>query len=149
MVSVEYSEAAVEVLDILKHTREEDVKKIPRKFIEFLENNKSKTYIADLDHTKRIKEMDLKPKTQALLGLIYLKYWANEEENSEFKKRARENEIKYQEELREKYNIDNLFKNKEEVVREENVQKEISLQIVQKETFIQRIINKIKEIFMG
>lgn len=49
MVSVAYSEAAVEVLDILKHTREEDVNKIPKKFIEFLENNKSKTYIADLD----------------------------------------------------------------------------------------------------
>ena len=58
MVSVAYSEAAVEVLDILKHTRKEDVNKIPKKFIEFLENNKSKTYIANLDHTKTIKEME-------------------------------------------------------------------------------------------
>lgn len=149
MVSVAYSEAAVEVLDILKHTSKEDVNKIPRKFIEFLENNKSETYIADLDHTKTIKEMELKPKTQALLGLIYLKYWANEEEKIAFKKRARENEIKYQEELREKYNTDNLFRNKKEVVRYENVQQEMSLQTVRHETFIQKIINKIKEMFRG
>lgn len=149
MVSVAYSEAAVEVLDILKHTSKEDVNKIPRKFIEFLENNKSETYIADLDHTKTIKEMELKPKTQALLGLIYLKYWANEEEKIAFKKRARENEIKYQEELREKYNTDNLFRNKKEVVRYKNVQQEMSLQTVRHENFIQKIINKIKEMFRG
>lgn len=149
MVSVAYSEAAVEVLDILKHTREEDVNKIPRKFIEFLENNKSETYIADLDHTKAIKEMDLKPKTQALLGLIYLKYWADEEGKRAFKKKAKENEIKYQEELREKYNTDNLFKNKKEIIKDENIKEEMVLQTIQHETFIQRIINKIKGIFRG
>lgn len=147
MVSVAYSEAAVEVLDVLKHTREEDVNKIPRKFIEFLENNKSETYIADLDHTKTIKEMELKPKTQALLGLIYLKYWADEEGKRTFKKKAKENEIKYQEELREKYNTDNLFKNKKEIIKNENIKQEMSLQTVRHETFIQKIINKIKGIF--
>lgn len=147
MVSVAYSEAAVEVLDILKHTREEDVNKIPRKFIEFLENNKSETYIADLDHTKTIKEMELKPKTQALLGLIYLKYWADEEGKRAFKKKAKENEIKYQEELREKYNTDNLFKNKKETIIDENIKQEMALQTVRHETFIQKIINKIKGVF--
>lgn len=149
MVSVAYSEAAVEVLDVLKHTRKEDVDKIPRKFIEFLENNKSETYIANLDHTKTIKEMNLKPKSQALLGLIYLKYWADEEGKKAFKNRARENEIKYQEELREKYNTDNLFKNKKEIIRDEKIKEEMALQTIQHETFIQRIINKIKGIFRG
>lgn len=147
MVSVAYSEAAVEVLDILKHTRKEDVNKIPKKFIEFLENNKSKTYITNLDHTKTIKEMELKPKTQALLGLIYLKYWANEEEKLEFRKKARENEVNYQKELNEKYNPDNLFKNKEKIIVSDDNKTNMTLQKVKKETFIQRIIQKIKEIF--
>ena len=147
MVSVAYSEAAVEVLDILKHTRKEDVNKIPKKFIEFLENNKSKTYIANLDNTKTIKEMELKPKTQALLGLIYLKYWANEEEKLEFRKKARENEFNYQKELNEKYNPDNLFKNKEKIIVSDDNKTNMTLQKVKKETFIQRIIQKIKEIF--
>ena len=148
MISVSYSEAAVEVLDILKHTNEEDVNKIPKKFIEFLESNKSKTYIAKLDHTKTIKEMDLKPKTHALLGLIYFKYWANEEEKVDFKKRARENEIKYQEELREKYNTNNLFRNQKETIVNKNTKQETSLKIVKNETFIQKIISKIRKIFV-
>ena len=113
MVSVKYSEAAVEVLDILKYTREEDVKKIPKKFMKFLENNKSKTYTANLDYTKDIKDMNLKPETEALLGLIYMKYWANEEEKLKFEDKIKNNEIAYQEELRAKYNVDNLFKQKE------------------------------------
>lgn len=149
MVSDAYSEAAVEVLDILNHTREEDVNKIPKKFLEFLENNKSKTYISNLDHTKTIKEMNLKPKTEALLGLIYLKYWANDEEKIVFKKRAKEIEIKYQEELREKYNTDNLFKNKKTVLNQNNIKEETLLQVIQKETFIQRILKKIKGMFRG
>ena len=66
MVSVKYSEAAVEVLDILKYTREEDVKKIPERFMEFLESNKSKTYTPNLDHTKEIKDMELKPETEKI-----------------------------------------------------------------------------------
>lgn len=148
MVSVAYSEAAVEVLDILEHTKKEDVNKIPKKFIEFLENNKSKTYISNLDHTKTIKEMNLKPKTQALLGLIYLKYWANEEEKIEFRKKAQVNEINYQKELNEKYNPDNLFKNKNAVNIEKNETiQQTSLVEIKKETIMQKIISKIKEMF--
>lgn len=148
MVSVAYSEAAVEVLDILKHTRKEDVNKIPKKFIEFLENNKSKTYIANLDHTKTIKEMELKPKTQALLGLIYLKYWANEEEKLEFRKKARENECNYQKELNEKYNPDNLFKSRKTIgMDKKEFEQQTALVEIKKETIIQTIINKIKNIF--
>lgn len=148
MVSVAYSEAAVEVLDILEHTKKEDVNKIPKKFIEFLENNKSKTYISNLDHTKTIKEMNLKPKTQALLGLIYLKYWANEEEKIEFRKKAQANESNYQKELNEKYNPDNLFKNKNAVNIEKNETiQQTSLVEIKKEKIMQKIISKIKEMF--
>ena len=148
MVSIAYSEAAVEVLDILEHTKKEDVNKIPKKFIEFLEKNKSKTYISNLDHTKTIKEMNLKPKTQALLGLIYLKYWANEEEKIEFRKKAQVNEFNYQKELNEKYNPDNLFKNKNAVNIEKNETiQQTSLVEIKKETIMQKIISKIKEMF--
>ena len=36
MKEVEYGEAAVEVLDILNYTNQEDVRKIPQSFIKFL-----------------------------------------------------------------------------------------------------------------
>ena len=110
MVSLTYSEAASEVLSILQHTDEEAVKKIPKKFIRFLEENSSRTYKPEFDTSKSIKDLKLKPKTEALLGIIYLKYWANEVERKEFYMRAKENEEKYQKNLREKYSTDMLFK---------------------------------------
>lgn len=141
MISVKYSEAAVEVLDILKYTREEDVKKIPKKFMEFLENNKSKSYIANLDYTKDIKDMNLRPETEALLGLIYMKYWANEEEKLKFEDKIKKNEIAYQEELNAKYSVDNLFKQKDFYNKEELPT------LIKQKTFLQKIIDKIKNIF--
>ena len=143
MVSISYSEAAVEVLDILEHTIEEEVNKIPKKFIEFLEENKSKTYISKLDHTKEIKDMELKPETEAILGLIYMKYWANEEEKEKFKEKIKTNEKLYQEKLRKEYNVEKLFKPKEST--EET---KLSIEVKQK-TFLQKIIDKIKNIFGG
>ena len=44
MLSSEYCEAAVEVLGILNELEESEFNKIPKKIIEFLENNKSKSY---------------------------------------------------------------------------------------------------------
>lgn len=147
MVSASYSEAATEVLAILDHTEIEAVEKIPKKFIEFLKENSSKTYKPDFDYSKKIKELELKPKTHALLGMIYLKYWANDEEKIAFTKRAKENEIKYQEELREKYNTENLFKNKKVIEQQEIVEQSEQLSVIQNKSFIQKIINKIKNIF--
>lgn len=147
MVSAEYSEAASEVLAILDNTEVEEVNKIPKRFIEFLKDNCSKIYKPEFDYTKSIKELNLKPKTQALLGLIYLKYWADEEGKEKFNKKIKANEEKYQQELREKYNTDNLFKKKENIIKQENEQEETQLPTVQNKSFIQKIIEKIKGIF--
>ena len=147
MTNIAYSEAASEVLAILDNTDIEAVNKIPKKFIEFLKQNSLKNYNPQFDKTKSISELGLKPKTQALLGLIYLKYWANEEDKEKFNKKIRNNEEKYQKELKEKYSTDNLFKNKETIVKQENIQKESQLTLIQNKTFIQKIIEKIKGIF--
>ena len=40
MVSTEYSEAIVEVLDILHYSEDDIIEKIPKKLIEFWERNK-------------------------------------------------------------------------------------------------------------
>lgn len=148
MVNVAYGEAATEVLSILEQTEIEAVNKIPKKFMEFLKENSLNTYKPDFDFTKPINELNLKQKTQSILAIIYLKYWANEEEKQSFKKRAKENEEKYQEVLKEQYNTDNLFKTKTTMIenREKQVQ-EMSLLEVKEESFMQKIINKIKNIF--
>ena len=144
MVTQEYSEAVVEVLDILKHTRKTDVDKIPKKLIEFFESVKSSTYISKIDHSRNLNTQDLKPKTRALIGMLYRNYWCPPEEKEEFDKILRENYRKEQEALREKYNPDNIFKNKKlEIIKESN-QMEVT---VYKESIFLKIVNKIKKIF--
>ncbi len=112
MISVEYKEAISETLDILKHTKKEDVDKIPTRFMEFLKENASKTYKPKLDHTLKIDEMNLKPKTKAILAIIYEEFWCNNRERIEFNKKLRDNEIAKEKELREKYNPNKIFKAK-------------------------------------
>ena len=51
--------------------------------------------------------------------MLNLQYWCKDENEKErLKSIYAENERKYQNELREKYNPDNLFKNKQRVVEE-------------------------------
>ncbi|MCI8444313.1 MAG: hypothetical protein HFJ37_04015 [Clostridia bacterium] len=150
MVSTAYSEAAKEVLAILDNTEAEAVNKISKKFLNFLKENASKTYKPEFDTTKPIKELKLKPKTEALLGMIYLNYWANEEERVAFKNKVKENEINYQKELKQRYNSDNIFKRHTTMVKEkqEDIQmQEAALTKNKKDTLIQKIKNKIKKIF--
>ena len=52
MSEIEYSEAAVEVLDILNHTNKEDVQRIPQSFIKFLTDISSKNYKAKFFNIK-------------------------------------------------------------------------------------------------
>ena len=54
MVSQNYAEASVEVLDILKHMNKNDLAKVSRNFIEFLTKNASKEYKCNLDYSKKL-----------------------------------------------------------------------------------------------
>lgn len=147
MVSVEYSEAITETLDIIRHTRKEDVDKISSEFMEFLNANASKTYKPELDHTKKIKEMQLKRKTKVILAIIYKKFWCNSEKQEQFNRVLKENEIKLENKLREKYNPDNIFKNRNKIELQEEPSEKTRMIIVQEEKWYQKIFNLIKNFF--
>ena len=115
MVSVEYSEAIVEVLEILENSDENIYKKVPNKLIEFWQRNKSTTYKPNLDHNKSLNEMNLKQKTKDIITMIYLNYLCGENEKETIINTLKKNEENYQIMLREKYNPDNLFKNRKTI----------------------------------
>jgi len=143
MLNQRYAEASVEVLDILEHMNTNDLARVSNKFIDFLKENASKNYICNLDYSKKLNDMDLKEETRGLLALMYEKYWCPEEEKEELKKKFYENEKKYQEELREKYNPDNIFsKNQDNIIEPENNQTQL---IEYKESVFRKILNKIRE----
>ena len=112
MVSYEYSVAFSETLDILNHTKKEDVEKIPINFLEFLKINALKSYTSKLDFNKSIAEMKLNKKTIGILSIIHKKYWCDNEQRKAFEEKLKQNEILYQKQLSEKYSTEKLFKNK-------------------------------------
>lgn len=142
MVSTKYSEAIVDVLDILSHMEEEDQDKVPQKFIDTLKEHASKNYVPNIDYSKRLVEMDLSEEARGILGVIYRHYWCPEEKKSDFEKRITQNEIEFQKMIREKYNPNNIFKDEEYVMQNEDN----SLIEVKKESIFRKIIDAI--IFM-
>ena len=110
--SIKTFRAYEEIYDIFKHLDSETLNKIPQKFKDFVNNNKSKTYMPKFNHNKSLKELQIKEKTKEILSLIYLNFLCNNEEKIEYTKKIKQNQIKKEKNLREKYNPDNLFKKK-------------------------------------
>lgn len=149
MVSIEYREAIVEVLEILQYSDDCIIEKIPKKLIEFWQKNKSTTYKPNLDHNKSINEMDLKNKTKSIITMIYLNYLCDDEERSNINLILKNNEEKYQQKLRERYNTDNIFKKDNQKLEvEENVVATNNMTMVEYgESIFKKIINMIKRFF--
>jgi len=142
MITNEFAEATTEINIILKYLPIEDVEKIPIKLRKFFQKVESKTYIPLIDKDKPLEEQKLKEKTKDLLTILYRNYWCNDIEKKELDKILIENDVKYEQELRERYNPDKLFKNN----LEENI-KQTSLVEYKKESIIKRIFNRILEFF--
>ena len=149
----EYGEAAVEALDILDNTNKEDVAKIPSSFIKFLVDNASEDYVVNFDHSKSISELNIKEKTKEILGTIYINWWCDNKQKEQYKKQIEAQEKRKQEELRKKYNHNNIFENKKKMQISNETQEEINsknetLAITSnKENIFKRTINKVISLF--
>lgn len=150
MVNIQYSNAMAEVLHYLKGIRKEDIEKIPKNFLKFIEENVSKEYVCKFDYNKPLKELELLNETRGIIGTICLNYWCqNEEQRQNYLNKLSENERKYQEEIQEKYNLDNLFKNSvkdKSKNLEENETQKVNI-IEYKESVFIKIKNWFKNLF--
>ena len=148
MSEIEYSEAAVEVLDILNYTDKEDVAKIPQSFIKFLTDISSKNYKVKFNHEQPINGLNLKKQTKELLGFIYITWWANSEERKKYKKIIH-NENTTKEKIKESYNVNDIFKNKKEENKIIQNQSKIETSIVKykEEGLLKKFFNKILNFF--
>lgn len=92
---------------------------IPKKLRDFFKEQKDKEYVKNINPNIPIKEQNLLEETLALIAMLNLQYWCKDEQEKErLKNIYAENERKYQDELREKYNPDNLFKNKQKIIED-------------------------------
>lgn len=140
-----------QVLEVLNNMEKENVDKVPAKLIEFFKSNCDKDYIFKLNSENPLENQKLTQYSLAILAMLNINYWCkDEEEKKQLLNKYSENERKYQEELRIRYNPDNLFKNREEserkIKKEENIDKnKENLPI--RLTWYEKIRSKIKVIF--
>lgn len=145
MVSIKNANAMAEVIYYLKGIKQEDIDKIPKKFMQYLNENASKEYKCNFDYNRPLKELNLLEETRGIIGMICYNYWCDtENQKEEYLKKLSRNEQKYQQILYEKYNPDNLFKNK--VSQIESVENSVAM-VEYKETIFKKFISRIKSIF--
>ena len=120
--------AYAEVMQVLKYFDRNLVMKIPIELLEYFKEHQKKDLIVNIDKEDIFNKNNISKDALALLAYIDLEYWADEEEKCELKKMYMENEKNHQIELSEKYEHDNIFKNKEEIdINEKAVIEETSM----------------------
>lgn len=140
--------AYAEVDMILSFMEVKYVEKIPKKMRELFENEKLQNYEPRINPQIPLEEQNLQKKTYAILAMLNLNYWCDDEnEKQELIKLYAENDRKKEEELKEKYNPDNIFK-KKEIENIPNIEEKNTALVEYKESnFLKKIISKIMNLF--
>ena len=145
--NISYIKAYTEVNCLLDYLPQSYIDKLPNKLIELIKNQSDEQYNIEVDTSKSLLEQNFSKKTKDLIAVIKYNYWSTDEERHKLIKIFYENENKYQKELLEKYNPNDIFKKKE---NKSNITETIAnnMQMVEyKENIFIRFLNKIKHIF--
>lgn len=138
-----------EVYEILNIIENEYVKRIPKKIINFLEEEREKNYNPIIEINRSLNEQNLKRETMVLLAILNYNYWCDSEEEKKTieEELIKNNRIKEEEEkrLKEKYNPDNIFK-KHENEKINNYENEKMI-IYKKQNVFKKILIRIKNFF--
>lgn len=124
-----------EVYAILQVLGSEYIDKIPIETYEYILSQKDDNIQIYYDVNKTIEEQEMSKETVMFIAYLNLKYWCSKDEKKELLKIYKQNDEKIEQELKEKYNVNNLFKNKQKQ----------ETQLVEKETknYIKMLIEKI------
>lgn len=137
--------AYAEVDEILALMESKYIEKIPKKMREMFKNERTLDYKPEIEIDIPLDEQNFQRKTFAILAMLNLNYWCEDEnEKQKLLQAYAENDKKKEDELREKYNPDNIFKNKQiQGQKDENT----ALIEIREENFIKKIIRKIMKFF--
>lgn len=138
-----YKKALAEVDMILNYADEESLNKIPESLKKFIKENKS-NYTVKIDPQKDLKDQNLLYETKVILSVLYRDYWASKDEIKKLLEYEKEELLKIKNGEGEKFNYDNLFKQKN---NELNYNFEETSLVIRRETLIKRILDKIKNFF--
>lgn len=110
MINSKYAKAYTEVLEIINHFPEEEYAKIPKDKIEFYKNNMDKDYVFKINPEIDLSEQNISPEANAIIVNFFRDYFATEEQKVKIKEILDLNQKREEQEKREKYNPDAIFK---------------------------------------
>lgn len=141
----EYEEAFAEVDEILELMPIDLSIKIPLQFRKIISDNKAQDYVPNLKEP--IEEEQLKHETKVILGLIYRDFIVSPEEREMLQAEDAEAIRKAEEELRQQYDMENIFQKRKTHKKLEEQEFSTDLTVYKEPGFLQRIFNIIKGIF--
>ncbi|MBQ7411122.1 MAG: hypothetical protein IJW20_07060 [Clostridia bacterium] len=137
-----------EILEILKYIPSYDFEKIPETVLEDFRKKKEECYDFSFDLDKPLEQQEISRDTYILFVSIYKNYIANEYEKNKINEMLRLNELAKSKKSEIKYS-QNVFKKREKINKKiTNEVLEEKMIIVYKKDFWNKIIEKIKRLFV-
>ena len=147
-MDIKTKEIYSEVYSILNMLGNNYISKLPDSLYSMIKQEKLESYNPTYVDTLELEEQNVKKESVAMIALFHLNYWCNSSEEKEgLIKVFKDNEDRYQSELREKYNPDNIFENCYQIQKEQQNNVENNVAVVEyKESVFRKILNKIRSI---
>lgn len=157
MIEDNYAKAYKEIVEILKYVPEESINKIPKEMRNMFEAKQLKTYKFQLDTEKSFEEQELLEETKAILANIFRDYWATDYQRTRILEKENQDREELERQKGEKYNPDNIFKNKNTNTNNNTVNQDIGEQLnkeynenllteIQKQNIFRKLLKFIKKL---
>lgn len=144
-MNIKTKEIYSEVYQVLNLLGNEYIDKLPKSLFNMLEEKRNINYEPKYTEDLPLNKQNIKKETLSIIALLHLNYWCeNVNEKNELNQMFKNNEDRYQDELRKKYDPDNIFKKH---IQENIIKNEVGL-VEYKESIFKRLINKIKSLFI-
>ncbi len=118
--------------------------KLPKKLLNIINSLYDEKFKIKINPNIELKKQNFTEDTKNIIAVLKYNYWCkNDEEKENLARMFKENEDKYQEDLREKYNPDNIFKNR----KNEDTESNNLPVVIKKENLFIRALNFIKDFF--
>lgn len=139
-----YPKAFKEISEIIKFFPKSEYRKIPKSFINFIEENMDNNYDYIVEHVDDFQNQEMLDETKIILSIIYRDFIASGEEKNQIYKTENFELLQEEKRIRGKYNLNNLFKNK--ATKVETVENSVAM-VEYKESIFTKIKNWFKRTF--
>lgn len=132
-----------ELWEFLEVLGNDYINKIPKKLLKIFEDNKSANYIPHINTNIPIKEQSLNKETLTLIAILNLKYWCKDkDEIKRLKTVYINNEKLYQKKIKQNADINNIFKNRKNIMKNVNTTEMIKFELPLYKKILIKIKNK-------